>query len=311
LPRNRHRLVTLLGLAVLAVLLLPGAALGWANGVDGPNGFGTHDWILQEAARLAARDGAGWVDLSTALPHTDDPDTEFHDFYNHVYDTTGGRVYGGAPAKVALYYAKALAARKAGKPALASKYAGIMAHYYGDICCPLHTDQTDAEEGMHSAYESDVDEYTTYPGEHRAWVSNDGYKARSSVGSFTRATATASRSSYSALVRDYNRDRMSSAVVAITAASLDRAANGLADLLVMLKKGLRAGTPSVSIGGGGGSGGGGSGGGGSGTTVYITKSGTKYHRAGCRYLSSSRIPISLGEAKARGYEPCSVCDPPR
>jgi len=44
--------------------------------------------------------------------------------------------------------------------------------------------------------------------------------------------------------------------------------------------------------------------------VYITKTGSKYHRAGCRYLSKSSIPISLEDAKARGYTPCSVCGPP-
>lgn len=45
-------------------------------------------------------------------------------------------------------------------------------------------------------------------------------------------------------------------------------------------------------------------------TVYITRTGSKYHRAGCRYLSKSCIPISLEEAKKR-YSPCSVCSPPR
>ena len=43
--------------------------------------------------------------------------------------------------------------------------------------------------------------------------------------------------------------------------------------------------------------------------VYITKSGAKYHAAGCRYLSKSQIPIALENAKARGYLPCSVCRP--
>lgn len=43
--------------------------------------------------------------------------------------------------------------------------------------------------------------------------------------------------------------------------------------------------------------------------VYITNTGTKYHRAGCRYLSKSMIPISLSDAIARGYTPCSVCKP--
>lgn len=46
-------------------------------------------------------------------------------------------------------------------------------------------------------------------------------------------------------------------------------------------------------------------------TVYITKTGKKYHRAGCRYLKKSCIPISLKKAKAYGYGPCSVCRPPQ
>ena len=45
-------------------------------------------------------------------------------------------------------------------------------------------------------------------------------------------------------------------------------------------------------------------------TVYITKTGKKYHRDGCRYLASSKTPISLKDAKARGYTACKVCHPP-
>ncbi len=41
----------------------------------------------------------------------------------------------------------------------------------------------------------------------------------------------------------------------------------------------------------------------------MTKTGTKYHRAGCRSLSKSAIPMSLKEA-AKKYAPCSVCRPP-
>lgn len=46
-------------------------------------------------------------------------------------------------------------------------------------------------------------------------------------------------------------------------------------------------------------------------TVYITDTGTKYHSAGCRHLSKSKIAISLEKAKAQGYKPCGVCSPPR
>lgn len=42
-------------------------------------------------------------------------------------------------------------------------------------------------------------------------------------------------------------------------------------------------------------------------TVYITNTGAKYHNAGCRYLKSSSIPISLSAAVAQGYTPCKVC----
>ncbi|MBM3280719.1 MAG: endonuclease/exonuclease/phosphatase family protein, partial [Candidatus Handelsmanbacteria bacterium] len=44
-------------------------------------------------------------------------------------------------------------------------------------------------------------------------------------------------------------------------------------------------------------------------TVYVTKSGKKYHRAGCRFLAKSQIPMGLDEAAAR-YGPCGVCSPP-
>ena len=43
--------------------------------------------------------------------------------------------------------------------------------------------------------------------------------------------------------------------------------------------------------------------------VYITKTGKKYHRAGCRYLTKSATPINKSEAIASGYTPCSVCKP--
>ena len=42
-------------------------------------------------------------------------------------------------------------------------------------------------------------------------------------------------------------------------------------------------------------------------TVYITTSGSKYHRSGCSYLRKSKIAISLSDAKARGYTACSRC----
>lgn len=68
-------------------------------------------------------------------------------------------------------------------------------------------------------------------------------------------------------------------------------------------------TSSASAGGGATSSSSSASSGGSGK-VYVTKTGECYHRGDCRYLSSSKIPISLKDAKAR-YRPCGVCDPPQ
>lgn len=43
------------------------------------------------------------------------------------------------------------------------------------------------------------------------------------------------------------------------------------------------------------------------TYVYVTDTGSKYHRAGCRYLWNSKRKVSLSSAKSFGYTACSVC----
>ena len=44
-------------------------------------------------------------------------------------------------------------------------------------------------------------------------------------------------------------------------------------------------------------------------TVYITKTGKKYHKEHCRYLKHSKIEITLEKAIELNYGPCSVCKP--
>ena len=46
------------------------------------------------------------------------------------------------------------------------------------------------------------------------------------------------------------------------------------------------------------------------TTVYVTKTGEKYHTGKCSYLRKSKIEKSLSDAVDEGYEPCSRCNPP-
>lgn len=45
------------------------------------------------------------------------------------------------------------------------------------------------------------------------------------------------------------------------------------------------------------------------TTVYITNTGSKYHRSGCSYLRKSSNAISKDAAISQGYTPCSRCNP--
>lgn len=44
-------------------------------------------------------------------------------------------------------------------------------------------------------------------------------------------------------------------------------------------------------------------------TVYVTKTGAKYHKSSCRYLSKSKIAIKLSKA-VKKYTPCKICKPP-
>ncbi|MFA7692846.1 MAG: thermonuclease family protein [Candidatus Hydrogenedentales bacterium] len=45
------------------------------------------------------------------------------------------------------------------------------------------------------------------------------------------------------------------------------------------------------------------------TTVYVTKTGTRYHRKDCKTLKGGSTAVSLKEAKSRGLSPCQRCKP--
>ena len=46
------------------------------------------------------------------------------------------------------------------------------------------------------------------------------------------------------------------------------------------------------------------------TKVWATKSGQRYHLSGCRYLTSTKYSLTLGEAVDRGLTACKSCKPP-
>lgn len=47
------------------------------------------------------------------------------------------------------------------------------------------------------------------------------------------------------------------------------------------------------------------------TTVYVNKTGKKYHTSTCKYVAKSKIPLTLKAAKVKGYTSCKVCNPPK
>jgi len=46
------------------------------------------------------------------------------------------------------------------------------------------------------------------------------------------------------------------------------------------------------------------------TVVYITRTGQRYHKDGCRHLSRSKIESTISAAKAQGLTACGTCRPP-
>jgi len=46
------------------------------------------------------------------------------------------------------------------------------------------------------------------------------------------------------------------------------------------------------------------------TVVYITRTGQRYHKDGCRHLSRSKIESTISAAKSQGLTACGTCRPP-
>lgn len=135
---------------ILAAALMFGAAqsaFAWGNGGNERNGYGTHDWILDRAIKAAGEKGS-WVDVTTALLASDDPDSYATSKYLHVYKEFG-KARGG-PQQVADEYGALIAAYQAGDYREASRLLGVMSHYYSDITQPFH-----------ATYTPDAAKYTT------------------------------------------------------------------------------------------------------------------------------------------------------
>ena len=227
-----RRTVLLAMSCVLALSVGVTSAVAWCNGpapLAKPKaagyGYGTHDWVLEHAIRQAGAEG-DWVNVKTALWHTNDPD--FYDTNRdlHLFRDKGPS-RGGPQAVADQYYIAAQALRR-GDKATASKALGIMAHYYTDSQQPYHT-TNDAQKytTAHNYYERAVDKYNRHYEEGTFWLTEAPAKPVTDVRARSISASKAARREYSdlrsALQRSPQADvRKNSVVRGITGRVLSR-----------------------------------------------------------------------------------------
>jgi len=229
-----HRRIAVLTVTlVLALAAHVPAASAWGNGNNGGNGYGTHDWVLDEAIQLAGSEG-GWVDVRTALLASDDPDNvgysaALHGFYDN------SRLRGG-PQEVADVYFQVVNAYRAGDYETASVLLGQMSHYYADVLNPCHASSLSLGRSvLHAAYEWDVGPFTRWSGENRDWITPRPPALVRDVRAKAVAGAAFARVMYPVLLTQYTRtgtfDVGAEPVLGVTEQALNRAANDLADII--------------------------------------------------------------------------------
>lgn len=231
-----RRLWTVGVLGILLAFALPSPAHAWHNGPAGGEGFGTHDWIVVQATRISASQGCTWVNLSVATRATNEPDLIKNDQLYHAYDRWGRQTFGKAPTKVDAMYRAAVAAYRAGDFDRASRYLGLLSHYYSDVCEPLHTDNLRAGSRVRRRYETAVDAMLVSPSNRPTWAKYDGYQRVSNAKTLAVKAASTAHRSYRTLSTQFSRKGFSPAVLTVTRGSLNRAVNGVADLEMSIEQ---------------------------------------------------------------------------
>jgi hypothetical protein len=248
---GRFAVKPIASLALSAILLavLSGSALGWCNGGDGGNGYGTHDWIISQALKVFGGSPPAWLEVDTALLASDDPDKVFYATNEHVFNEKG---YGrGAVDRITEYYHQALVAHQAGDDHTASLAFGWMAHYYGDILQPFHTNYAAIDRDVsHSRYEHLVDDLTRTEDMSPDWMTVDrSPHAVADVRTAAIAAAALSRHFYFELYREFhpNETVLTTWVQQMTGVVLKRASSDLANLLYSLDLGVGDAAPAASV----------------------------------------------------------------
>jgi hypothetical protein len=233
-------------------MLVAGAvtpALGWANGGNLGNAYGTHDWLVSQAVKVFGDAPPAWLDLNAALLATDDPDKLFWATNEHVFNEKG---YGrGAVDRIAEFYHEAMAAHQAGDDLTASITFGWMAHYYGDILQPYHTNYAAIDlDDSHRRYEMLVQAVTRSPDASPEWsTANRTPEAVADVRTTAIAAAAYSRKFFPELYRLFKVDEtvLAPRVAQITGFLLKRASSDLADLLYSIDQGVGDAAPAASV----------------------------------------------------------------
>jgi hypothetical protein len=238
--RSVRRRLASVALSIVLLAGLSGPALAWGNGPDSGNGYGTHDWIVDQAFKVFGADLPSWLEKDTALLATDDPDKVFYATNEHVFNEKG---YGrGAVDRIMTYYHEALAAHQAGDDHTASIAFGWMAHYYGDILQPFHTNYAAIDrKTSHSRYEHLVGDLTSGASQSPGWMTPDRTPdVVSDVRGAAIAAAAYSRRYFPELYREFhaNETRLNARVIQITGSVLKRASSDVANMLHSIDQGV-------------------------------------------------------------------------
>lgn len=238
-------LTTALCAGGLLVSMTPTPAQAWGTGGDnrsGRIGYGTHDWVIDQADQIAGPAGS-WLDAKVARDHSGDPDVYFPRPTEHVFMQKGrGR---GAAQQVVNWYVATVQAYNAGDTRLASERFGIMAHYYADITQPYHTAYNGTfDKARHTEYEQFTTMLTNGPTAARNLCVRRPLAPATDIRRMAISAAAYSRQFYpslSATLGRYAKNDMNMVrngeVRAITSQVLSRACNDLASILASVPTG--------------------------------------------------------------------------
>lgn len=233
------------------------------SGATNGDGYGTHDWVIDQALKVVNGRANGWLDARVARLTSDDADSSgTSPGLEHVYREQGQR--GGAIHRITEHYANAVRYYKLGKAAQdagdtttatanfrsASLSVGHISHYYADIMQPHHAAYAAVgNDDEHMAYELAVDRSTKQASDRPEWSSSSRTpKAMTNVRSMAIAAAAYSRSLYPELHQLYGPSHtFSSRVSEITGLVFKRAANDLANIIYSIPLGAGIAPPVAKL----------------------------------------------------------------